>query len=76
MSLINCPECKKEISDKAEACPQCGCPIKSDSRKINAQLKTIQLTSKKLKGNILFASILFWIHVLVICAPGFFARKD
>ena len=28
MALINCPECKKEISDKATACPHCGCPIK------------------------------------------------
>ena len=27
MALINCPECKKEISDKAIACPNCGCPI-------------------------------------------------
>jgi predicted amidophosphoribosyltransferase len=27
MALINCPECKKEISDKAEACPNCGYPI-------------------------------------------------
>ena len=29
MALINCPECGKEISDKAEACPNCGCPINS-----------------------------------------------
>jgi predicted amidophosphoribosyltransferase len=29
MALIECPECKKEISDKAAACPQCGCPIPS-----------------------------------------------
>lgn len=27
MALINCPECNKEISDKAAACPSCGCPI-------------------------------------------------
>jgi len=27
MSLIKCPECGKEISDKAVACPQCGYPI-------------------------------------------------
>lgn len=27
MSLINCPECGKEISDKAESCPNCGFPI-------------------------------------------------
>lgn len=26
MSLINCPECGKKISDKAISCPQCGCP--------------------------------------------------
>lgn len=27
MALIKCPECGKEISDKAVSCPQCGCPI-------------------------------------------------
>lgn len=27
MALIACPECKREISDKATACPHCGCPI-------------------------------------------------
>lgn len=26
MALIYCPECKKQISDKAEACPHCGLP--------------------------------------------------
>ena len=24
MALINCPECNKEISDKALVCPNCG----------------------------------------------------
>ena len=27
MSLIQCPECGKEVSDKAQSCPNCGCPI-------------------------------------------------
>lgn len=27
MALITCPECKKEISDKANACPYCGTPF-------------------------------------------------
>lgn len=27
MALIKCKECGKEISDKATACPNCGCPI-------------------------------------------------
>lgn len=26
MSIINCPECAKEVSDKATTCPSCGCP--------------------------------------------------
>lgn len=26
MAMIKCPECGKEISDKASACPYCGCP--------------------------------------------------
>jgi hypothetical protein len=27
MALLPCPECKKDISDKAMACPQCGMPL-------------------------------------------------
>lgn len=29
MALIKCPECGKEISDKANSCPNCGYPIES-----------------------------------------------
>lgn len=31
MSLINCPECDREISDRAAACPHCGCPVDDES---------------------------------------------
>lgn len=27
MALIHCPDCGREVSDKAPACPSCGCPI-------------------------------------------------
>ena len=27
MALIKCPECGKEVSDRAISCPNCGCPI-------------------------------------------------
>jgi hypothetical protein len=30
MALINCPECNKEISDKAYACPQCAHPLRQN----------------------------------------------
>lgn len=39
MALINCPECKIEISDKADVCPHCGYPV--------AKLKTSKRTVKK-----------------------------
>lgn len=27
MALIKCPECGKEVSDKAHSCINCGCPV-------------------------------------------------
>lgn len=32
MALIKCAECGKEISDKANACLNCGCPIKVEQK--------------------------------------------
>ncbi len=32
MALIKCPECGKEISDKATACPNCGMPLRREDR--------------------------------------------
>lgn len=29
MALIQCPECEGKVSDKAQTCPHCGCPISS-----------------------------------------------
>lgn len=28
MALVECPECKKEVSDQATACPHCGYPLR------------------------------------------------
>lgn len=28
MALIKCQECGRDVSDKAQACPHCGCPVK------------------------------------------------
>lgn len=48
MSLIKCPECGKEISDKAEMCPNCGHPIKGKEKvaklKSHVNKKTIAIT--------------------------------
>lgn len=34
MALIKCQECGKEISDKANACMNCGCPIEKEKKKV------------------------------------------
>lgn len=33
MALIKCPECGKEVSDKAAACIYCGCPFSNKKEK-------------------------------------------
>jgi ribosomal protein L37E len=37
MALIVCPECKRQVSDKAKACPNCGYPIEEELRKAKAR---------------------------------------
>lgn len=34
MALIKCPECGKEISDKAISCPNCGYPVSQKQEKV------------------------------------------
>ena len=31
MGLMKCPECSREVSDRAASCPQCGSPITADN---------------------------------------------
>ena len=38
MALIKCVECGKEFSDRAESCPNCGCPT-SDTKRHERELK-------------------------------------
>ena len=36
MALIDCVECRKQVSDKAKNCPNCGYPINSKSEYTNS----------------------------------------
>lgn len=47
MSLIKCPECKRKISNKAEHCVKCGCPIKKSMRNLNEiTIENLNIISK------------------------------
>lgn len=45
MALINCPECDKQISDKAKACPNCGFPIEEMNKPNELPLQIPELPS-------------------------------
>ena len=68
VALINCEECGASVSDKAHHCIKCGAPvaIAKESIAAGAELSTVQETSKKLKLNTLFASILFWGGIISV----------
>lgn len=46
MALIKCPECGKEVSDKATACIHCGFPLSATTRSTNQQHKPTIVTSQ------------------------------
>ena len=48
MALIKCPECGREISDKAKACIHCGYPI----AEIADMLEESEETIKKIIGEL------------------------
>lgn len=56
MALIKCPECGKEISDRAKACINCGCPIedfKGKDGNINLDVGKLIIKMDKSKGTFL-----------------------
>ncbi|NUN94545.1 MAG: zinc-ribbon domain-containing protein [Candidatus Omnitrophica bacterium] len=44
MALVSCPECQREVSNVATACPHCGYPLD-----LKPEVTPIELTGKKWK---------------------------
>ena len=59
MALINCPECNREISAKAESCPHCGFIIKQKQKNLS-KLQVLILTSIIILIIILFTAIYYY----------------
>lgn len=47
MALIKCPDCSTAVSDKADKCPNCHCPIASE--KINT-IENVKIIEKNSEG--------------------------
>lgn len=62
MALIQCSECKAEISDKAEVCPKCGLPLKKAEKKI---------AKKGFKSGLMYGVSLGFLFGLVCGCTGY-----
>jgi RNA polymerase subunit RPABC4/transcription elongation factor Spt4 len=62
--LIQCPECKQQISDQAASCPKCGRPLTAADR------ETVRVTARKVAETAQRRSRGWVIVVLVLAAAG------
>ncbi len=62
MSLIKCAECGKEISDKADKCPNCGCPLNEKDLGVESFKEKTETKKEKKKES----KLSIWACVLAI----------
>ena len=70
MSLLKCPECGKEVSDKAGVCPNCGFPIeKKDEKDVNEMAdNSEEITDKEKKTS--KKGLFLFVSVIILAALG------
>ncbi len=42
MALIKCPDCGRDVSDKAKSCPFCGCPVVTPSGTVQIRVNPLK----------------------------------
>lgn len=67
MALIKCSECGADISEKASACPKCGCPL--------AVTKQVISDAKKKKRKKIFIFLTVALTIIIILLVGIFFVK-
>jgi len=73
MALIKCAECGKEFSDKANACPNCACPVERKKENIKEfeekEILSIKLDINKMRKVrtmlVVFAILCFVVGILI-----------
>lgn len=66
MALIKCPECTKQISSTAKACPGCGAPVSMSGS--DGSLVTTQATAKNLKAQQAISTVVFLVGMALMFA--------
>ena len=71
MAMVQCPECKGEISDKAYSCPHCGYPIRTpETDQYEYVLGTGNGQTSGISGFLRVLAVLTWIGGLIIAISG------
>lgn len=80
MALIKCPECGKEISDKAETCPNCGYPIvekvdEANTNMVNEEIivSEVNQTEKKRLSKRGMITIAVIVTAIILVGVAYFA---
>lgn len=78
MAMIQCPECGKQISDKAQSCPNCGCPSSCFTQMvepIEEQTEMPQYTQNQTSRNGAIGKVLFAILAGVVAILAYIAKS-
>ena len=72
--LIKCPECGKEISDRAVACPFCGFPLEKLEKKVDEKEVVIaQRGNRKIHTTVLILSGVVFFFALALIAIAIYS---
>lgn len=74
MALMKCPECGKDVSDRAVSCPNCGCPISLDTN-IGIE-KNTEDNEMKVKMNTKYMIISYIVFVVALICVFVFVNMN
>lgn len=72
MSIISCPECQNEISDKTKTCPKCGFPVKKTEiiNKFKVKVKHTTQNIRNIIANFTDSTIFFVLVMILVMIVG------
>ena len=78
MAIIECPECHKEVSDKANACPNCGCPLvsKEDKSQEIINIANEKVDDAKKKRKVTFGIIIIFASLIIVGIIAFISIRS
>lgn len=73
MALITCPECSKEVSDQARACPSCGYPMAGPAR-VEAPPNVLVVRAPRSRGMYIILGVLLGCLGIHNFYAGYYGR--